>query len=274
MRLALTVVSPAAAAAADVVLDADPATPVAELAAELEHFMFGGRAPGGYAGQLGTRPAGTRVLQFPASRAQGSLAMSSPAAYAEPQAIPLLRELPAVSPQLDPGGIPDQGRLRHQPRQPRGLRDPRAHRPGRDPGDRRTGRRLDPPARRRRGRHRRRPGDGRPDPRPRDSRVRAADHGRPARRLPGRRLRGRAGDAGPGAAHRRRAVAARPADRRRRHAARARRRTSRPTRPCTPRRTAAASTSTGRRGCSRPSGSPGSSCRTRRPRPNAARSRC
>ena len=39
MRLALTVVSPAARQAADVMLEADPATPVAEIAAELERFI-------------------------------------------------------------------------------------------------------------------------------------------------------------------------------------------------------------------------------------------
>ena len=85
MRLALTVVSPTARQMADVIIDADPGTPVAGLAAELEHFMFGGRAPGGYAGQ----PGGAQVLQFPAARVEGSLAMSSPATRAEPLAAPL-----------------------------------------------------------------------------------------------------------------------------------------------------------------------------------------
>ena len=89
MRLALTVVSPAERHAADVVLDADPATSVAELAAGLEHFMFGGRAPAAYAAQPGTGPAGTRVLQPPAPRPQGSLATSPTATYTEPQTIPL-----------------------------------------------------------------------------------------------------------------------------------------------------------------------------------------
>jgi S-DNA-T family DNA segregation ATPase FtsK/SpoIIIE len=98
MRLALTVVSPTARQMADVIIDADPGTPVAGLAAELEHFMFDGRASGGYAGQLGA--GGARVLQFPASRVQGSLAMSSPAAYADPQAAPLYVNYQLVSPHL------------------------------------------------------------------------------------------------------------------------------------------------------------------------------
>ena len=41
MRLALTVVSPGAQRTADVVLEADPATPVAQVAAELGRFMDG-----------------------------------------------------------------------------------------------------------------------------------------------------------------------------------------------------------------------------------------
>ena len=45
MRLALTVVSPTARQAVDVVLDADPSTSIAGLAAELEHLTIGGRAP-------------------------------------------------------------------------------------------------------------------------------------------------------------------------------------------------------------------------------------
>jgi S-DNA-T family DNA segregation ATPase FtsK/SpoIIIE len=58
MRLALTVVSPADRREADVVLDADPATPVADLAAELEHHLYGGRVPDAYAAQRGTGPGG------------------------------------------------------------------------------------------------------------------------------------------------------------------------------------------------------------------------
>src|ERR1700733_3859336 len=44
MRLAVTVVSPAAGRRADVVIDADPATPVAEVAAEIDRLMHGERA--------------------------------------------------------------------------------------------------------------------------------------------------------------------------------------------------------------------------------------
>jgi S-DNA-T family DNA segregation ATPase FtsK/SpoIIIE len=98
MRLALTVVSPTARQMADVIIDADPGTPVAGLAAELEHFLFGGRAPGGYADQYGA--GGARVLQFPAAPVQGALAMSSPAAYAEPQAAPLYVNYQLVAPHL------------------------------------------------------------------------------------------------------------------------------------------------------------------------------
>jgi S-DNA-T family DNA segregation ATPase FtsK/SpoIIIE len=93
MRLALTIVSPAERHAADVVLDADPATPVGELAAGLEHFMSGGRTPAPVTG-----PRGTRVLQFPA--APGALATSTPATYTEPLSIPLFVNYQRLSPQL------------------------------------------------------------------------------------------------------------------------------------------------------------------------------
>jgi hypothetical protein len=42
MRLALTVVAPGVQRTADVVLEADPATPVVRVAAELGHFMGDG----------------------------------------------------------------------------------------------------------------------------------------------------------------------------------------------------------------------------------------
>ncbi|HUN36928.1 MAG TPA: FtsK/SpoIIIE domain-containing protein [Trebonia sp.] len=48
MRVALTVVSPAQRRTADVILDADPATSVADLAAELEQLMSGVRTPDAY----------------------------------------------------------------------------------------------------------------------------------------------------------------------------------------------------------------------------------
>jgi DNA segregation ATPase FtsK/SpoIIIE, S-DNA-T family len=91
MRLALTVVSPAARHAADVVLDADPASAVADLAAELDHFMLGDRSADAY---------GARVIQFPSSRVQGALAMTSPDVYAAPQSVPLYLNYQLVAPQL------------------------------------------------------------------------------------------------------------------------------------------------------------------------------
>src|ERR1700689_2297255 len=45
MRLAVTVVCPAARRSADVVLDADPATPMAAIAAELGRFAGAGAGP-------------------------------------------------------------------------------------------------------------------------------------------------------------------------------------------------------------------------------------
>ena len=44
MRLALTVVSPAARRQADVLLEADPATPVATVAQQLDRFLHAGLA--------------------------------------------------------------------------------------------------------------------------------------------------------------------------------------------------------------------------------------
>jgi len=59
MRLALTVVSPATRTQADVLLDADPATPVGEVATELARLLAGREAGQDY---------GT-VLHFPGPRA-------------------------------------------------------------------------------------------------------------------------------------------------------------------------------------------------------------
>jgi len=88
MRLALTVVSPVAGRTADVVLEADPATPVIEIAAELERFTAGNwtelSPPPGIGSQRGAR-----VLRFPGARSQGSLAMASPVTYDDPLALPL-----------------------------------------------------------------------------------------------------------------------------------------------------------------------------------------
>jgi S-DNA-T family DNA segregation ATPase FtsK/SpoIIIE len=98
MRLALTVVSPSAQRTADVVIEADPATPVAHIAADLAGFM------GGWTGQcppsIGAGgPAGGRVLRFPGPGSHGALAVDSPDP-AQPSAIPLYVGGRLVPPQL------------------------------------------------------------------------------------------------------------------------------------------------------------------------------
>jgi DNA segregation ATPase FtsK/SpoIIIE, S-DNA-T family len=99
MRLALTVVSPGAQRSADVVLEADPATPVAQVAAHLERFMSGyWTAPGPPSIGAGGRP-GARVLRFPGPRPHGSLAMASPDP-GQPWAVPLYISGLPVPPQL------------------------------------------------------------------------------------------------------------------------------------------------------------------------------
>ena len=59
MRLALTIVSPAARRQADVLLEADPATPVGEVAAQLDRLLQAGPVPA-------APPPG--VLAFPGPR--------------------------------------------------------------------------------------------------------------------------------------------------------------------------------------------------------------
>jgi S-DNA-T family DNA segregation ATPase FtsK/SpoIIIE len=108
MRLALTVVSPATRQLADVLLDADPATPVGEVAAMLDRFVSGGftlppedgAGSSGHAqfGGDGTGPAGARVLQFPGARTNGTLAMSSPSFQARPAAAPVYLDYQLVPP--------------------------------------------------------------------------------------------------------------------------------------------------------------------------------
>ncbi len=71
MRLALTVVSPTIRQRADVLLDADPATPVGEVAAEFARLLYGG--PGG----PGDEGYGT-VLHFPGPRAAAGLHDAGP----------------------------------------------------------------------------------------------------------------------------------------------------------------------------------------------------
>src|SRR5579875_845277 len=77
MRLALTVVSPAARRQADVLLDADPATPVATVAEELDRLLHSGAAVNGpprpaMPGAPGGTADGGHVLQFPGPRAPAS----------------------------------------------------------------------------------------------------------------------------------------------------------------------------------------------------------
>ena len=107
MRLALTVVTPAAGQRADVILDADPATPVAAVAAELAGLTAGVSGPGadGYGQVLafpGPRPATAGLAAAPASPAGslGSAAQAgpagpgSPAGLGAPTAPPRPRRLP------------------------------------------------------------------------------------------------------------------------------------------------------------------------------------
>ena len=91
MRLALTVVTPAAGQRADVILDADPATLVAEVAAELAGLTAGVSGPGanGYGQVLafpGPRPATAGLAAAPASPAGslGSAAQAGPAGPGSP----------------------------------------------------------------------------------------------------------------------------------------------------------------------------------------------
>ena len=99
MRLALTVASPGAQRTADIVLEADPATPVAHIAAHLDRFMSGYRtAPGPPSIGAGGGP-GARVLRFPGPRPHGSLAMASPDP-GQPWAVPLYIAGLPVPPEL------------------------------------------------------------------------------------------------------------------------------------------------------------------------------
>lgn len=102
MRLALTVVSPAERQWADVVLDADPATPVGEVAAELERFARGGFAPAfaDLPGAADDGEPGARVLQFPGPRSRGSLAMPAADPWLQARAVPLFVDYQQVAPQL------------------------------------------------------------------------------------------------------------------------------------------------------------------------------
>lgn len=90
MRLALTVVSPAARQWADVVLDAEPETSVAEVAQELDRLAFSG-----FTGSQST-PHST-VLRFPGPATHGNLAAAT-----RPQAayVPLYLDFQRIDPRL------------------------------------------------------------------------------------------------------------------------------------------------------------------------------
>jgi S-DNA-T family DNA segregation ATPase FtsK/SpoIIIE len=110
MRLALTVVSPAARRQADVLIDADPATPVAVVAAQLDRVLHSGAAghgealadagrPGSGSGPAAeTAGAGGHVLPFPGPRSPGTAPL-----YVDHQLIPPDRTL-AGSP-IRPGCV-------------------------------------------------------------------------------------------------------------------------------------------------------------------------
>ena len=98
MRLALTVVSSGGQRTADVVLEAAPVTPVAQVAAELGCFMVGWAAPGLPSIGAGGR-SGARVPRFPAPRSHGSLPMTAPDP-GEPLAVPLYVGGQRIHPEL------------------------------------------------------------------------------------------------------------------------------------------------------------------------------
>src|SRR5258708_37741528 len=104
MRLALTVVSPGTQRTADVVIEADPATPVVRVAAELERLMGGDWTAQemfspGTGGRHGAGQHGAKGFSFPGPRSHGSLAMVSPAP-AGPFAVPLYVANQRISHQL------------------------------------------------------------------------------------------------------------------------------------------------------------------------------
>jgi DNA segregation ATPase FtsK/SpoIIIE, S-DNA-T family len=107
MRLAVTVVSPAARRWADVLLDADPATPVAEVAAGLDRVANGYGPDGGDAAGL-AGPDGAKVLRFPGPRASGSLAVAAPSSGTRQQAlsVPLYVSYQLIPPELTLGDSP------------------------------------------------------------------------------------------------------------------------------------------------------------------------
>jgi DNA segregation ATPase FtsK/SpoIIIE, S-DNA-T family len=97
MRLAVTVVSPAARRWADVLLDADPETPVAEVAAALDRVASGYGPDGGDGAGL-TPADGAKVLRFPGPRAQGSLTLAQTRQQQRP--VPLYVSYQLIAPEL------------------------------------------------------------------------------------------------------------------------------------------------------------------------------
>ena len=98
MRLALTVASPATRRTADVVVEADPATPVADIAAELQRFISGGEPR--LAPPPGSAQQWAQVLRFPGSHAQGSLATSSAVPAAALLSVPVYVNCQLIPPEL------------------------------------------------------------------------------------------------------------------------------------------------------------------------------
>ena len=140
MRLALTVVSPAARRQADVLVDADPGTPVATLAGELDRFLHAGAAPapaptcrpashrrdrGQAAGRFADNNAGPggHVLAFPGPRSPVPTAV-----YVDQVLVPPEQAL--GDSRIRPGCVVSLGDAS-------GCMEPGAGRGRRDPGGRR-----------------------------------------------------------------------------------------------------------------------------------------
>jgi S-DNA-T family DNA segregation ATPase FtsK/SpoIIIE len=102
LRLALTVVSPMARHTADLVLDADPATPVGDIATELERLASGGFAPS--AASADTSAQGT----VDRGAASGSIVSGSRIAAGAPPASPAR---PALAASLMAPTVPFTARL-------------------------------------------------------------------------------------------------------------------------------------------------------------------
>ena len=98
MRLALTVASPATRRTADVVVEADPATPVADIAAELQRFISGGEPR--LAPPPGSAPAAGAGTALSRSHAQGSLATSSAVPAAALLSVPVYVNCQLIPPEL------------------------------------------------------------------------------------------------------------------------------------------------------------------------------